>query len=54
MCTEYSFISASYFDVLLNVDAGGKLTTQLYDKRDDFNIVATSHYHLHMAYISLH
>jgi hypothetical protein len=24
-------------DVLLNIDAGGKLTTQLYDKRDDFN-----------------
>jgi hypothetical protein len=30
---------SSYLDVLLNilVDAGGKLTTQLYDKRDDFS-----------------
>jgi hypothetical protein len=25
--------SASYLDVLLNIDAGGKLTTRLYDKR---------------------
>jgi hypothetical protein len=24
-------------DVLLNIDAGGKLTTQLYDKQDYFN-----------------
>jgi hypothetical protein len=24
-------------DVLLNTDAVGKLTTQLYDKQDDFN-----------------
>jgi hypothetical protein len=34
-----SSTSASYLDVLLNIDAGGKLTTQLYDKRDDFNFV---------------
>jgi hypothetical protein len=26
---------ASYLDDLLNIDAGGKLTTQLYDKRDE-------------------
>jgi hypothetical protein len=49
--------SASYLDVLLNIDAGGKLTTQLYDKLDDFNFaivpVATSHYHVHMAYICI-
>jgi hypothetical protein len=32
-----SFTSASYLDVLLNIDADGKLTTKLYDKRDDFN-----------------
>jgi hypothetical protein len=31
------FIRLLYFDVLLNIDAGGKLTTQLYDKREDFN-----------------
>ena len=29
--------SASYLDVLLKLDTNGKLTTQLYDKRDDFN-----------------
>jgi hypothetical protein len=32
-----SSTSASCLDVLLNINAGGKLTTQLYDKRDDFN-----------------
>jgi hypothetical protein len=35
--TTESSTSASYLDVLLNIDASGKLTTQLYDKRDDFN-----------------
>jgi hypothetical protein len=29
--------SASYLDTLLKVDINGKLTTKLYDKRDDFN-----------------
>jgi hypothetical protein len=58
--TTESSTSASYLDVLLNIDAGGKLTTQMYDKQDDFNFaiahniyVATFHYHLHMVYISL-
>jgi hypothetical protein len=58
--TTESSTSASYLDVLLNIDFGGKLTTQLYEKRDYFDFVivnfpyvATSHYHLHMAYISL-
>jgi hypothetical protein len=32
-----SSTSVSYLDVLLNVNAGGKLTTQMYDKRDDFS-----------------
>jgi hypothetical protein len=32
-----SSTSASYLDVLLNIDAGGKLTTQMYDKRDDLS-----------------
>jgi hypothetical protein len=32
-----SYTSASYLDVLLNIDVGDKLTTQLYDKRDDFD-----------------
>jgi hypothetical protein len=35
--TTESSTSASCLDVLLNMDAGEKLTTQLYDKRDDFN-----------------
>jgi hypothetical protein len=34
--TECS-MSVSYLDVLLKLDTNGKLTTQLYDKRDDFN-----------------
>jgi hypothetical protein len=60
--TRESSTSVSYLDVLLNIDAGGKLTPQLHDKRDDFSVtivnvphiyVATSHYHLHMGYISL-
>jgi hypothetical protein len=29
--------SASYLDVLLKLDINGKMMTQLYDKRDDFN-----------------
>ena len=29
--------SASCLDVLLTLDTDGKITTQLYDKRDDFN-----------------
>jgi hypothetical protein len=29
--------SASYLDVLLKLETNGKLTTQLYDKLDDFN-----------------
>jgi hypothetical protein len=32
-----SSTSASYLDVLLKLDTNGKITTQLYDKRDDFN-----------------
>ena len=30
-------ISASYLDILLNIDSNGRLTATLYDKRDDFN-----------------
>jgi hypothetical protein len=50
--------SAPYLDILLKLDTNGKLTTQLYDKRDDFNLskvkfdVAIFHLHLHMVYIS--
>jgi hypothetical protein len=35
--TTESSTSGSYLDVLLNIDADGKLTTQLYDKRDYFS-----------------
>ena len=35
--TTESSMSASYLDILLNIDINGKLTTQLYDKRDDFS-----------------
>jgi hypothetical protein len=29
--------SASYLDILLNIDPSGRLTTSLYDKGDDFD-----------------
>jgi hypothetical protein len=29
--------SASYLDILLEFDSNGRLTTSLYDKRDDFD-----------------
>jgi hypothetical protein len=35
--TEWS-TSASYLDILLKLDINGKIKTQLYDKRDDFNV----------------
>jgi hypothetical protein len=34
--TTESVKSASYLDILLNIDSNGRLTTSLYDKRDDF------------------
>ena len=34
--TTESRTCASYLDILLNIDKNGKLTTKLYDKRDDF------------------
>jgi hypothetical protein len=40
--TTESSTSASYLDVLLNIDVDRKLTTQLYDKRDDFNFAIVS------------
>jgi hypothetical protein len=36
--TTECFTFASYLDVLLKLDINGKMTTQLYDKRDDFNL----------------
>ena len=35
--TTESDSCASYLDILLNIDSDGRLTTTLYDKRDDFN-----------------
>jgi hypothetical protein len=37
MDTTESDKSASYLDNLLNIDSNGRLTTSLYDKRDDFD-----------------
>ena len=35
--TTESEKSTSYLDILLNIDSNGRLTTSLYDKRDDFD-----------------
>jgi hypothetical protein len=35
--TTESYKSASYLDILLNIDSNGRLTTSLYDKRDAFD-----------------
>jgi hypothetical protein len=35
-----------YLDVLLKLDTSGKLTTQLYDKRDDFNFSIVNYSYL--------
>ena len=60
--TTESSISASYLDILVNRDINGKLTTQLYDKQDDFSFSIvnfpylcsklTYHHHLHMVCMS--
>jgi hypothetical protein len=44
--------SASYLDVLLNIDVGGKLTTQLYDNRDDFDFVCLFCFESHEHFFS--
>jgi hypothetical protein len=46
--TSESSISTSNLDVLLNIDAGEKLTTQLYDKRDNFNFAIVSFPYIYM------
>jgi hypothetical protein len=40
-------------DVFLNTDAGGKLTTQLYDKRDDFNFAIVSFSFIYVYYSNI-
>jgi hypothetical protein len=52
---------ASYLDILLNFHSNGRLTTTLYDKRDDIDFAASTflfyvviyHFHLLMVCISL-
>jgi hypothetical protein len=56
-----SSTSALYLDLLLKLDINGKITTQLYDKRDDFNFSIVNfpylcstvilQLYLHMVYI---
>jgi hypothetical protein len=60
--TTESDKSASYLDIISNIDANGRLTTTPYDKRDDFDFaivnfpflctVVTYHFHLLMVFIS--
>jgi hypothetical protein len=40
--TTESDKSASYLDIFLNIDSNGRLTTSLYDKRDDFDFAIVS------------
>ena len=40
--TTESEKSASYLDILLNIDSNGRLTSSLYDKRDDFDFAIIS------------
>ena len=58
--TTESDKSAPYLDILLNIDSSGRLTTSLYDKRDDFDftifnfpffLVVIYHFHLLMVCI---
>jgi hypothetical protein len=51
--TELS-TSASYMDVLFNIDAGGKLTNTLYDKQDDLNFAIIFPYTVKLVKISQH
>jgi hypothetical protein len=40
--TTESDISASYQNISFNIDSNGRLTTRLYDKRNDFNFAIVS------------
>jgi hypothetical protein len=48
--TTDSSTSASYLDVLLKLDTNSKITTQLYDKQDDFNFSIVNFPYLCNAY----
>jgi hypothetical protein len=41
--------SALYLDALLKLDTNGKMTTQLYEKRDDFNLSIVNFPYLHVC-----
>jgi hypothetical protein len=55
--TTESDKSVSYLDILLNIDSNGRVTTSLYDKRDDFDfaifnfpfLFSNIHFHLLMV-----
>jgi hypothetical protein len=47
--TTESSTSASYLDVLLYIIADGKLTTQLYVKRDDFSFTIVNFPYIHVC-----
>jgi hypothetical protein len=47
--TTESSSSALYLDVLLDIDAFGKLTTQLYDKRGDFSFPINMFYNIPLS-----
>jgi hypothetical protein len=40
--TTESDKSGSYLDIILNIDSNGRLTTSLYDKRDDFDFAVVN------------
>jgi hypothetical protein len=54
--TTESDKSASYLDILLNIDSNGSLKTAVYDKRDHFDFaiinVVTYHFNQLMMYMS--
>jgi hypothetical protein len=58
--TTESDKSASYIDILLNIDSKGRLTTKLYDKGYDLTLLSSTslfsvliyHFHLLMVCIS--
>ena len=45
--------SASYLDLLINIDNKGKLQTKIYDKRDDFNFPIVNFPFLAVIYLFL-
>jgi hypothetical protein len=46
--------SCSDLDILLKLDTNGKLSTQIYDKRGDFNFSIVNAFYVAMFYLHLH